>query len=130
MSIFACIANATNLTYRPRGTYQYIPLPEAVWHKLLTVTGDSIWVGYENGGWDIPADAQQFARLRGEQNETPVMAWFWESPSQSAFVYVLVFDNTEPFAAPSGEHYGIHPCNGFRVNRTAVLALFGAPHEQ
>lgn len=93
---------------------------EALW----ALEGESIWIGYENGGWAYPADMAEmtfasywvFGKYGGEK--------FWVT-LYVADEYALgfVYDNTDPFADSNGEHMGYHPCGGWQLDVDSVMAV-------
>ena len=89
------------------------------WAEIEALEGTPIWVGYENGGWNVPADLhnrpERVYRGMGEDGQ-PVMIWVTSAPSDPSAEYWFVFDDVTPYAI-NGAHYGVHPCGAYRVER-------------
>lgn len=121
-----CVADATNLTlyqwdywgqhYDPVEIYSW------QWNELLAIDGDSIWVGYENGGWDVPSDVIGIWKITGTQNDEPIEIWIWRTRVERPYRYfVFPFANTELYADKNGEHFGQHPCGGWEIESAPLL---------
>ena len=84
---------------------------------LYTLEGyGDVWVGYDNGGWNVPVDIRPLGRLYLWNDDTDrAMIWIYIADSMPGWTYWFVFDNMKPFADRNGNHYGIHPCGVYRV---------------
>lgn len=87
----------------------------------------SFWVGYDHGGFAMPADATDALRLTlttadgGER-------WFdvlWSEQTPDTY-YALPFANTVAYADANGEHYGTHPCAAFVLTGDEYADLVAA----
>jgi len=96
-------------------TRQVTLLDNEAWQRLRETEGRSIWIGYENGGFDVPDDLRMAAQVRGRGERGEIMVWIYQSPSTPEYSYWFVFASIVPFADGDGDHYGVHPCGAFRV---------------
>lgn len=118
----ACLGEFHDARIERDGLQDMIP-PEDIpsWQGIL---GQSVWVGYEQGGFDIPDDtADYFTIYAVGEAGNEVQIWVWEAPSTPDWLYVLPFNNTTPYSDANGEHFGVHPCGAFRVNAFDVYLL-------
>lgn len=103
--IFACLLNAKMDTISTYGVDAVqAPMSAERWQDWLTLEGDSIWVGYERGGWDVPDDIRPLYKLRGTQDGAPVEVWIW---TDGVNVYIF------PFADTTVANFAMHPCGGY-----------------
>ena len=79
--------------------------------------GVDIWVGYENGGFDIPSDVSLAHKLYGVGvDRQPILIWIAYAPSTPNLTYWLPFNNTTVYDVPGQRYKAIHPCGAFRVS--------------
>lgn len=92
----------------------YVLIPEHVMVALRAMPSrGSFWIGYDNGGFDLPPDAHLLFWIRDDTNNAGVA--FIGSRLTPDVLYLMVFDNLGVFADTNDEHYGIHPCAAVRV---------------
>ncbi|MBK9122794.1 MAG: hypothetical protein IPM16_06690 [Chloroflexi bacterium] len=112
---FACLgdvdgASAIRITNTARETVTPDELA-ALW----ALEGESLWVGYERGGWS------ERAAIRGEtvfyDGLKDGARWWALVKVGAAYSVVYVFANTERYADVNGDHYGHHPCGGWEIAR-------------
>jgi hypothetical protein len=110
-----CLQDATGMVSYPGGAID--------WQSWLGLEGVSVWVGYENGGWDVPADITGIDERTGElrRNDYTIYGWqhgehvqVWIRYSETTGDYYLF-----PFADTSTEDGAMHPCGGWRVDGEA-----------
>lgn len=89
---------------------------------LYGVGGENIWVGYDNGGFNVPDDTRIMRRIWLYDGDGSLyhatnraLIWIAVSPQTPMLEYWFVFDNTRPYADANGKHYGLHPCAAVRV---------------
>jgi hypothetical protein len=113
---FACVADATN-TYAYEWGYFDIPhnIDTGTWQALSQVTGHSIWIGYPEK-WDIPPNGQLHGAwmIYGDIDGQSIEIWILGDNVDDVY-YLFVYNNVEPYADAEGNHYGQHPCGGWRV---------------
>lgn len=99
------------------------PMSDAQLEALATVDGASIWVGYENGGWDYPPGFKEmeFARywIFGKREGVRFWVILYVGAEWS---YGFTFANTEVYADANGQHVGQHPCDGYTFDGREVIA--------
>lgn len=127
--IFACLESTDGITDAivqmrgPDGKLDNYPLDTEALEALWTIEGESIWIGYDQGGWDLPAGfaSLRFERywIRGYKDGDEFWAMLRTTPDYSL---AIVYENTEPFADANGEHYGYHPCGGWEITQEDVIA--------
>jgi hypothetical protein len=114
-----CLADATDLAlYRWGHYHDPIALQDWQWDELRAIPGDNKWVGYDNGGWDIPGDLEGQWKIVGEQYGATIEIWLWTNNSD--YYYLFPLANNEPYMI-DGDHWGVHPCGGFEVDKLPVL---------
>ncbi len=91
-----------------------------IWQQLTEIDGDSIWIGYDAGGWSVPNDIVGAWKITGDNGNSEI--WVWQSENEYAY-YVFPFANTELFADGNGNHYGMHPCGGWQITRSDLNLL-------
>jgi len=79
------------------------------------VVGENIWIGYENGGFDVPSDLYFLPDVVFDTSNGLRYLWVVASDSTPDYIYVLPFNSMEPYSDANGDHYGVHPCGAFRV---------------
>lgn len=121
---FACVADATDLRlYRWRHYHDGIKLETSQWDELQSLSGNSIWLGYDGGGWDVPDDVKGQWKIIGTMDGEPVEIWLWANTDTDRY-YVLSFDNTGLYGyGDNNEHYGMHPCGNGAVSKFAILNI-------
>ena len=90
-------------------------------------TSRSFWLGYDAGGFAMPADATDALRLT-LYTEDGRELWFdvlWSEATPDTY-YALPFAVTEAYADANGEHYGTHPCAAFTLTRAQFARLLAA----
>jgi hypothetical protein len=95
-------------------------LTESQWNSLQTLTGDDLWLGYDNGGWLTTGDERGRYRLVGDDYEV----WLFFSATRQQYD-ILPFANTTLFADANGDHYGMHPCGGWAIDAPIIDAILG-----
>lgn len=99
------------------------PMTDAQLQAIAEIDGESIWIGYERGGWNYPAGIEDmdftrywiFGRRDGVR--------FWVILYVGAeWSYGFTFANTEVYADANGEHVGQHPCDGYTFDGREVIA--------
>ena len=89
------------------------PLHEfGLWQDVM---GESIWVGYENGGFDLPDKRYFLSDVLFKTSKGERYMWIVASHSIPDTIYVFPFKSMEPYADANGDHYGVHPCGAYRV---------------
>jgi len=123
-SAAACMELVTEVTYYSWRGWQ--PIDPESWNNLLQIKGRDIWLGYDQGGFDVPEDIIPLFRFRGigEENQA-VELWIWWARSTPASLYWFPFPSVVPFADSNGDHYGIHPCGAYIVNFNDFLDWLG-----
>ena len=132
----------TEMTWRG-STRAGVANPQALFDLIYRLPARNIWVGYENGGFDLPADAapeytlrftaalnvldwpliyQGQAYNRLELPNDQIEVWFLYSQSTGEG-YVFPFISLTPTSTPSGEHEGSHLWGAYAVPWSAVEAL-------
>jgi hypothetical protein len=106
---------------------QPLPLDTEDWENLGQLQGvPDVWVGYDNGGFDVSGDAYRLWTIQAYAGNNPIMVWINYSRSANEF-YWFPFANIVPYADTNGDHYGPHPCGAFRVSYEDVISwLLGA----
>lgn len=98
------------------------PLTDAQLEAIAAIEGESIWIGYEHGGWDYPdgIEAMSFTRywIFGKRDGVKFWVILYIGAEWS---YGFTFANTEPYADANGEHYGQHPCDGYAIDGAALV---------
>lgn len=116
----ACVSEADNLILKAWG---YTDITFAIssehWETLVQLPGESIWIGYP-GGWRVPSDIRGAWEIDGDINDNPISIWVWSSEEADSY-YMFPFVNTELFADHNGEHYGMHPCGGWIIDKSDFL---------
>ena len=99
------------------------PLTDAQLEAIAAIDGESIWVGYENGGWDYPdgIEAMSFTRywIFGKRDGVRFWVILYIGAEWS---YGFTFSNTEVYADANGEHIGQHPCYAYAFDGRDVIA--------
>lgn len=89
------------------------------WRWLRDVEGVTIWIGYDEGGWDVPADLYPYpVRVLSAESPTDnhmMEIWIGYAPSTPGVTYWWIFDDVSVFADSAGAHEGIHPCGAYAV---------------
>lgn len=114
--------------------------PQSLIRDLYTLPARNIWIGYENGGFDMPDDVHEDFRIefRVSQNYIPgplmyqgqllqdlmlvddeLMIWFGYSETTGES-YVFPFRTLVDTCTPIGEHCGEHLMGAFAVSKTDV----------
>jgi hypothetical protein len=115
---FACVADADNLVLYRWGRYRTGQAISAEqWQALQLVQGVDIWVGYDNGGFDITEDIYPVWKIKGMIGNEPMQAWIWQGERH---YYVLSIADTTIDAGG-----GIHGCGVHRVDKGAIDDIFG-----
>lgn len=112
---FACLGDldgvtAVRITNTARETVTADELA-ALW----ALEGESLWVGYERGGWSDRAHIS--GRTVFYDGLKDGRRWWALFKIGDTRTVVYVFDNTEPHADVDGNHYGYHPCGGWELTR-------------
>ncbi len=136
--IFECLGDTDSISkptlqYRRNdGMPENVPLTHQSLEKIWTLTGDSIWIGYENGGWAYPENMSEmeFERYWIFGKKSGVNFWVIIYVSDD-YTYGFVFENTEAYTDSNGEHYGQHPCGGWEIDtQSARNALIPKKHPE
>jgi hypothetical protein len=107
--------------WRPCG----IRSERAVIAAALALTGPSIWVGYDKGGWAWPVDTALEAALQlAWRNRHTTHLYVYAAASTPEVRYAVVFKDMRRFADAKGEHMGEHPCGGYAVDADAIEAIY------
>lgn len=116
--VLACLGDIDSIAiaYWPPRTQTFT---EDTIAALQALEGVSIWVGYADGGYALPGDTASWFKLYINGNR---QVWAYASV-ETGNAYLFVFDNLTPYADANGQHYGIHPCGMFAVERSAVGAI-------
>jgi hypothetical protein len=118
-----CVAHGDNWQiatwYYPR---VWQDVADEQWQALSVLPGDSVWIGYDAGGWGIPADIQGAWLITQKPRKGGMEVWIWHSEATGDY-YLFPFVSMERFADKNGEHYGVHPCGGWRVDGEAFGAV-------
>lgn len=96
MPVFECMPDVPYTVYKwgdYRESIAVIALPDIE-------AATAIWVGYANGGWDVPGDIHGAYKFRAPG----ASVWVWYAESAGLY-YLFAFDNIIPDAGG-----GIHPC--------------------
>lgn len=121
-SPLVCLVDATDLVLYGWGHYHDpIEIYDWQWDELQEIGGDNIWAGYDAGGWEVPDDIRGQWKIVGQMDGEPIEIWMWAGSDD--YYYLFAFDNTKPFAAEDGSHYGIHPCGNGRIAKLPILNL-------
>jgi len=116
-----CVADADNLTLQAwQRAYPSFDIDTEQWQTLTRIEGNSVWVGYSDGGWNVPADVIGAWQIEGDIDNSPVSIWIWSSEQTGAY-YIFPFADTSLFADSNGQHYGMHPCGGWRVDHSDFI---------
>ena len=91
------------------------------WESLHELSGRSLWIGYENGGWDLDEPVFVFYTIEAYSIEDYSPIEIWIALGETEW-YWFPFANTELFADANGDHYGMHPCGGFAVDAVTSRA--------
>ncbi len=124
-----CVAEASNLwIYSHEGIRE---IPQYEWDLWLTLNGESMWIGDENGHWDIPEDTHGYVNditIYGIQDGEIIQVWIRYSESTEHY-YLLSFDNMIPHTDENNENYGIHPCGGWEIDKKKIDFLIDSERE-
>ena len=99
------------------------PMTTAQLDALAAVDGESIWIGYERGGWDYPDGFKEMTFTRYWVFGKREGVRFWVILYIGAeWSYGFTFSNTEVYADANGEHIGQHPCYAYAFDGRDVIA--------
>lgn len=99
------------------------PMTAAQIEALATVEGESIWIGYERGGWNYPPGFKEMTFTRYWVFGKREGVRFWVILYIGAeWSYGFTFSNTEVYADANGQHVGQHPCYAYEVDGRDVIA--------
>lgn len=116
---------------------------QAVFDLIFDIPARDVWIGYENGGFDIPTDTipmyylsfevktnildwpliydgQLYDRLVLDNDR--IQIWYLYSPSTREG-YVFPFISMTPTATPQGEYLGAHLWGSYAVPWNRVMDL-------
>jgi hypothetical protein len=111
------------ITAIAQGRLVNVPLSVNVWNELQDFTGPSFWLGYDNGGFDLPRDASLVFVISGRSFETNErFAIYALYSADTNRFYWLTFANLTPHADRNGNHYGVHPCSAITTQGAPVAA--------
>lgn len=121
--ILDCLGDVSNLD---RVTVQVHnrnrPLTSAQLEALAAVDGESIWIGYERGGWDYPPGFKEMEFTRywifGKRDGVRFWVMLYIGAEWS---YGFTFSNTEVYADNQGRFLGQHPCYAYSFEGVDVL---------
>lgn len=129
--IFACLDGTDDVTATVQkrgadGKRRNVALTADEIAALWEIEGESLWAGYDAGGWALPPDFAQMrfekTFVRGEKAGVEFWAMFRFS---EAFSMATVYENTTRFADANGEHAGYHPCDSWRIDGETARAALG-----
>lgn len=81
------------------------PPPETCDEINRLIGGETIpWLGYENGGWDLPADLKRVSVIDFAEGGL----WLYTSKSVPDSRWYWLFFDYEATADANGNHYGQH----------------------
>lgn len=82
----------------------------------MALQGESIWVGYDAGGWSWPDDVELYVAVELHwRNRHNTWLYVYVSRTTPDVHYVQVFKDMRRFADANGDHMGEHPCGGYAV---------------
>jgi hypothetical protein len=84
---------------------------------LDDIEARDIWVGYENGGFDLPDDLEYVLPYRDDEYQI----WFRYSPSKEEY-YVFPFDHVPTMENP-------HPCAGAAITPDDYIEVVNALYD-
>lgn len=124
-----------SMDWMSREGYFEITNPSEMISTLYSIHGRNIWIGYANGGYDMPEDSRLRYRIVFEvaRNVLPgpllyngtiynelvmendeIQVWFWSSESTNEY-YVFPFRSMTSTCVPSGEHCGEHLTGAYAI---------------
>lgn len=107
-------------TFADNSVISCLGVDDENWNRVV---GENIWVGYENGGFDMPR-----SYIYGVvQFDNGTELWVYYSRETPEYYYVMPFRNLKPH----GDPYGVHPCGAFSIdhdsNAYLVLSTMSEP---
>ena len=111
--VFACLGEPTGVSAVRISRTARETVSAAEIETLWQTAGESLWVGYDAGGWDARANVTgETVFYDGLKDGARWWALF-KIGAERTIAYV--FANTVPYADANGAHYGHHPCGGWEV---------------
>ena len=93
-------------------TLFFTPPPETCASIHALVGGELVeWIGYERGGWELPADLEMISRI--DFADGGVLE-YWSENEQAR--YIIVFTSYAQSADGNGNNFGSHEfCGPYRI---------------
>lgn len=102
---FAKVFNVA--TWTSRDTYS-----QAIIQKIYALNGAEIWIGYENGGWDVPygSSYESYIELYSKSRpKDPYYLWIASHPStKKQAKYLFLYNSLKQWCDAQGNHCGTH----------------------
>jgi hypothetical protein len=124
LQILACLNNPDPPTLRSWTMHRNDILTATQWRAWQDLEGRNLWLGYAHGGWATSGDERWAGRLIGDD----YVVWLFYSPSRQEYE-LFPFADTRIYADANGDHYGMHPCGGWAVDKEIIEALIESDND-